>query len=375
MTLRELYAQQLSERGFRPDPVQATVVDCLDDLRQRLIAARESDGSIVRRWFGALGNKSAADPVRGLYLWGGVGRGKTWMMDLFYQSLPFPERRRRHFHRFMHDVHAELKALHERQAPLEVVAEHIAKDTRVLCFDEFFVSDIADAMILGGLFAALFKHGVTLVATSNVEPRNLYKDGLQRQRFLPTIDLLQQHVDVIAVDGTTDYRLRRLTQAGTYLPSDASDTMQRLRELFDELADQSGRPWPGQSPADPASSIEIEGRHIPVIRERGGVVWFDFMALCSGPRSQEDYIEIARDYQSVIVSDIPVLDSLHEDEARRFIALVDEMYDRNVNLIVSASVPPVELYRGERVAFQFERTASRLIEMQSEEYLAREHRP
>ena len=375
MTLRELYAQQLSERGFRPDPVQATVVDCLDDLRQRLIAARESDGSIVRRWFGALGNKSAADPVRGLYLWGGVGRGKTWLMDLFYQSLPFPERRRRHFHRFMHDVHAELKALHERQAPLEVVAEHIAKDTRVLCFDEFFVSDIADAMILGGLFAALFKHGVTLVATSNVEPRNLYKDGLQRQRFLPTIDLLQQHMDVIAVDGTTDYRLRQLTQAGTYLPSDASDTMQRLRELFDELADQSGRPWPGQSPADPASSIEIEGRHIPVIRERGGVVWFDFMALCSGPRSQEDYIEIARDYQSVIVSDIPVLDSLHEDEARRFIALVDEMYDRNVNLIVSAAVPPVELYRGERVAFQFERTASRLIEMQSEEYLAREHRP
>jgi cell division protein ZapE len=375
MTLRELYAQQLSERGFRPDPVQAAVVERLDDLRQRLISAGEADSSLVRRWFGAFGNKSAADPVRGLYLWGGVGRGKTWMMDLFYQSLPFPERRRRHFHRFMHDVHAELKALHERQAPLEVVAEQIAKDTRVLCFDEFFVSDIADAMILGGLFAALFKHGVTLVATSNVEPRNLYKDGLQRQRFLPTIDLLQQHVDVIAVDGTTDYRLRRLTQAGTYLPSDASDTMQRLRELFDELADQSGRPWPGQSPADPASSIEIEGRDIPVIRERGGVAWFDFMALCSGPRSQEDYIEIARNYQSVIVSDIPVLDSFHEDEARRFIALVDEMYDRNVNLIVSAAAPPVELYRGERVAFQFERTASRLIEMQSEEYLAREHRP
>src|SRR4051794_15667703 len=221
MTLRELYAQQLSERGFRPDPVQAAVVDRLDDLRQRLISAEESDGSIVRRWFSALSSKSSAEPVRGLYLWGGVGCGKTWMMDLFYQSLPFPERRRRHFHRFMHDVHAELKALNERAAPLEVVAEHIAEDTRVLCFDEFFVSDIADAMILGGLFAALFKHGVTLVATSNVEPRNLYKDGLQRQRFLPTIDLLQQHVDVIAVDGTTDYRLRRLTQAGTYLRSDA----------------------------------------------------------------------------------------------------------------------------------------------------------
>ena len=228
------------------------------------------------------------------------------------------------------------------------------------------------------------------------QSRNLYKDGLQRQRFLPTIDLLEQHLDVIAVDGATDYRLRRLTQAGTYLPSGAPDTERRLKELFDELADndgsdsagdghpgsttsrtvnQSGRPWPSQTPLDPANSIEIEGRRIPVIRESGGVVWFDFMALCSGPRSQEDYIEIARDYQSVIVSDIPVFDSLHEDEARRFIALVDELYDRNVNLIVSAAAPPIGLYRGDRVAFQFERTASRLIEMQSEEYLAREHRP
>ena len=414
MNLRDLYAQQLSERGFRPDPVQAAVVDRLDDLRQRLIAAREADSSLVRRWFGALGGKSAPEPVRGIYLWGGVGRGKTWMMDLFYQSLPFPERRRRHFHRFMHDVHAEIKTLQQREAPLDIVAERIAQEARVLCFDELFVADIADAMILGGLFAALFKRGVTLVATSNVQPRNLYKDGLQRQRFLPTIDLLEQRLDVIAVDGATDYRLRRLTQAGTYLPSSAPDTERRLKELFDELADhdgsdiaadsrpaatavgptgpaivsiapkaqttsrsvnQSGRPWPNSSPLDPANSIEIEGRRIPVIRERGGVVWFDFMALCSGPRSQEDYIEIARDYQSVIVSDVPVFDSLHEDEARRFIALVDELYDRNVNLIVSAAAPPIELYRGDRVAFQFERTASRLIEMQSEEYLAREHRP
>ncbi len=252
VALRELYAQQLSERGFRPDPVQAAVVDRLDDLRQRLIAAREADGSIVRRWFSALGSKSTSEPVRGIYLWGGVGRGKTWMMDLFYQSLPFPERRRRHFHRFMHDVHAELKALHEREAPLEVVAEHIAQDTRVLCFDEFFVSDIADAMILAGLFAALFKRGVTLVATSNVEPRNLYKDGLQRQRFLPTIDLLEQHLDVVAVDGTTDYRLRRLTQAGTYLPSNAPDTVQRLQVLFDELADHDGDD--SRPPSDKAST-------------------------------------------------------------------------------------------------------------------------
>jgi cell division protein ZapE len=373
--LRELYAQQLSERGFRLDPVQAAVVDRLDDLRRRLIAAREADASLVRRWFGALGGKPAIEPVRGIYLWGGVGRGKTWMMDLFFQSLPFPERRRKHFHRFMHDVHAELKTLQHREAPLDVVAERMAQEANVLCFDELFVADIADAMILGGLFAGLFKRGVTLVATSNVQPRNLYEGGLQRQRFLPTIDLLEQQLDVIAVDGATDYRLRRLTQAGTYLPSGAPDADQRLQELFDELADHGADgPCDGTDRLDPASSIEIEGRRIAVIRECGGVVWFDFMALCSGPRSQEDYIEIARGYQSVIVSNIPVFDSLHENEARRFIALVDELYDRNVNLIVSAAAPPVELYRGDRVAFQFERTASRLIEMQSEEYLAREHR-
>jgi cell division protein ZapE len=391
MDLRALYTQQLAERSFRADPVQAAVVDRLSDLQQRLITARETDSSRVRRWFGALGGKTASEPVRGIYLWGGVGRGKTWMMDLFFQSLPFPERRRRHFHRFMHDVHAELKKLQQREAPLDVVAGRIAQNARVLCFDELFVADIADAMILGGLFAALFKRGVTLVSTSNVQPRDLYKDGLQRQRFIPTIELLERQVDVVAVDGATDYRLRRLTQAGTYLSNSAPETMQRLEKLFGELADQatngqpqvapmnrvvnqSGRPWPGQA-VDSTNAIEIEGRRIPVVCESGGVVWFDFRALCAGPRSQNDYIEIARDYQSVIVSDVPILDSLHEDEARRFIALVDELYDRNVNLIVSAAASPTELYRGERVAFQFERTASRLIEMQSEEYLAREHRP
>jgi cell division protein ZapE len=409
MDLRSLYTQQLAERGFRADPVQAAVVDRLDDLRQRLITAREDNFSLVRRLLGTLGGKNGSNPVRGIYLWGGVGRGKTWMMDLFFQSLPFPERRRRHFHRFMHDVHAELKTLQQREAPLEVVADRLAQETRVLCFDELFVSDIADAMILGGLFAALFERGVTLVATSNVQPRNLYKDGLQRQRFIPTIDILERNVDVVAVDGAVDYRLRRLTQAGTYLSSGAPDSARRLRELFNELADHDGNrngdngggidpttgggPTPGASPhrspgaggrgspdaaraiKGAARSIEIEGRHIPVISESGGVVWFDFMALCSGPRSQEDYIEIARDYQSVIVSNIPVFDAHLEDEARRFIALVDELYDRNVNLIVSAAASPTELYRGERVAFPFERTASRLIEMQSEEYLAREHRP
>ncbi len=399
MDLPALYAQQVLERGFSPDPVQRAVVRQLDELRSRLIAAREADSSLLRRWLGAIGTRPASEPVRGLYLWGGVGRGKTWLMDLFCQSLPFGERRRRHFHRFMHDVHAELRTLQDRESPLDVVAERIARDARVLCFDELFVADIADAMILGGLFAGLFKRGVTLVATSNVRPRDLYRNGLQRQRFMPTIELIEQHVAVLAVEGGPDYRLRRLTQAGTYLPVDATDTARRLQALFSELADHDSQtnpldpadladpadpadPADAADPADPvhqagrcAGTIEIEGRPIPVVRESGGVVWFDFMALCSGPRSQDDYIEIARNYQSVIVAGVPVLDSLREDEARRFVALVDELYDRNVNLIVSAAAQPAELYRADRVALQFERTVSRLIEMQSEEYLAREHRP
>ena len=337
-------------------------------MRTRLIAAHATaSSSPLRRWLGSLvGGSSAQEPERGLYLWGGVGRGKTWLMDMFFESLPFPEKRRRHFHRFIHDVHTELKGLQNQESPLEAVAERMAGDTRVLCFDEFFVTDIADAMILGGLFEGLFKRGVALVATSNVPPSDLYKDGLQRQRFLPAIDLIESHVEVLNVDGATDYRLRQLTQAGTYLISSAPDTPKRLEALFAELAHYG-------SVTD--GTIEIEGRTIPVVRQSSSAVWFEFDAICSGPRSQDDYIEIAREYQSVIVADVPILDSLRENPARRFIALVDELYDRNVNLIVSAAAPPMELYRGEKLTFPFERTISRLIEMQSEDYLAREHRP
>ena len=364
--LRELYTQQLADRGFRADRAQLAAVAKLDGLRRRLIDSRETSLSPIRRLFSGLGRSSPREPEQGVYLWGGVGRGKTWLMDLFFQSLPFAERRRRHFHRFMHDVHAELKGLQNRESPLELMAEQIAGDTRVLCFDELFVTDIADAMILGALFEGLFKRGVTLVATSNVRPGDLYKGGLQRQRFLPAIDLIARHVDVLAVDGGTDYRLRQLTQAGTYLLSSASDTVRHLEALFAELSDYGGYS---------SGTIEIENRAIPVVRQSGSAVWFTFSALCSGPRSQDDYIEIAREFQSVIVSDVPIFDTLRENEARRFIALVDELYDRNVNLIISATAPPTELYRGERLSFQFERTLSRLIEMQSEEYLAREHRP
>jgi cell division protein ZapE len=362
----ELYAREVAQRGFRTDPAQLSAVERLDELRSRLSADQETGNSAIRRWIERLSRNGNRGAQRGLYLWGGVGRGKTWLMDLFFHSLPFAERRRRHFHRFMHDVHRELKTLQGQRTPLELVADDIARTTRVLCFDELFVSDIADAMILGGLLGALFRRGVTLVATSNVSPADLYRDGLQRERFLPAIALLERHTEVLEVAGDTDYRLRTLAQAGTYLVSSAPDTQQRLERLFFELADHHG---------EPGGTLEIEGRPIPVVRHSEGTAWFAFTALCAGPRSQADYIEIAREYQSLIVSDVPVFTANSEDEARRFIALVDELYDRNVNLIVSAAAAAGELYRGRRLGLEFRRTASRLIEMQSQDYLAREHRP
>ena len=359
----QLYRHQLDERRLHSDPAQLAVVARLDDLRRRLIAQRRAPRARLPRWLAGL--TAARAPLTGLYLWGGVGRGKTWLMDLFFATLPFAQARRVHFHRFMYDVHAQLAHIRQQRSPLEHVAQALARDTRVLCLDELYVSDIADAMILGGLFDGLFRRGVTLVATSNVPPRELYKDGLQRQRFLPAIRLLERHLEVARLAGVTDYRLRQLTQAGIYLSAGAPDTGARLAALFGALA---------ATQAQAGGVIEIEGRPIAVIRAGAGAVWFDFKALCAGWRSQSDYIEIAREYQSVIVSDVPALDAARDDEARRFIALVDELYDRNVNLIVSAAAPAAELYRGERLRGLFARTASRLIEMQSEEYLAREHR-
>ncbi len=361
-----LYRRQLDERHLQGDPAQLAVVAKLDDLRRRLIADARAPRARLQRWLAGLAPAVARAPLTGLYLWGGVGRGKTWLMDLFFKTLPFAQARRLHFHRFMYDVHAQLAQIRQERSPLEHVAQALARDTRVLCFDELYVSDIADAMILGGLFDGLFRRGVTLVATSNVPPGELYKDGLQRQRFLPAIGLLERHLEVARIAGVTDYRLRQLTQAGIYLAADAPDTGARLAALFAALAD---------SHAQAGGVIEIEGRPIAVIRAGAGAVWFDFKALCAAPRSQSDYIEIAREYQSVIVADVPVLDAEREDEARRFIALIDEFYDRNVNLIVSAAAPAAQLYRGERLRGLFARTASRLIEMQSEQYLAREHRP
>jgi cell division protein ZapE len=364
--LEEAYRQQLKERGFHADPAQEAAVAALNDLRQRLLKKERTSASGASRLLSRLGKRKPVKPEKGLYLWGGVGRGKTWLMDLFFHSLPFEAKRRRHFHRFMYDVHSQLRQLANRESPLEQVAESIARQTHVLCFDELFVADIADAMILSTLLEALFRRGVSLVATSNVPPKDLYKEGLQRARFLPAIKLLEDNTKVLAVDGGTDYRLRQLTQAGTYIDTSTPDADARIGALFNELSD---------SDPDEAGTVEIEGRSIPVVKESENVIWFDFEALCEGPRSQNDYIEIAREYQSVIVSHVPVLTAQRENAARRFIALVDELYDRHVNLIVSAAAAPAELYKGDRLGFEFQRTISRLTEMQSEEYLASEHRP
>jgi len=366
MTPIEQYVACLTLPGFVDDPAQRHAAQRLTDLRQRLLAARAVEQSLAWRLKARLVG-AGREPVTGLYMWGGVGRGKTFLMDLFFECLPFPEKLRTHFHRFMQRVHRELTRLTGREDPLEVVANDLAAEARVLCFDEFFVADIGDAMLLGELLGHLFDRGVALVATSNIPPDMLYENGLQRRRFLPAIEALQRHTEVLNVDGGTDHRLRLLTQAETYhAPIDA-----RADEL---LAERFGALAPDHSSIEENVDLEIEGRSIRCRRCADDVAWFDFGALCDGPRSQNDYIELARLYHAVLVSDVPVFGRRQEDQARRFISLVDEFYDHNVKLIVSAAAPVERLYQGERLAFEFERTKSRLLEMRSHEYLGRTHR-
>jgi cell division protein ZapE len=301
-----------------------------------------------------------------VYLWGGVGRGKTLLMDFFDASLGAVPRERTHFYRFMRRVHADLRSIGNRTDPLDVVAQRFAARARVICLDEFFVADIADAMLLAGLFEGLFRYGVTLVATSNVAPRQLYKDGLQRQRFLPAIDAIEAHVEVVHLDGGIDYRLRQLQRAPIYLDSHAADSGARLQRLFTELAGEHG---------GCRTELQILGRTLTAVCARADVVWFDFASLCEGSRSQNDYADLAQEFRTVLVADVPVFsDAEQDDAARRFIALVDEFYDQGTKLVVSAAAAPSELYRGARLQQEFQRTASRLIEMQTAAYLARSRR-
>lgn len=357
------YERRVASGALEPDAAQRKAVDALERLHAELVAAGAPPRGWRRRVAGWLGR--GLGPVPGVYLHGGVGRGKTLLMDMFFHSLPFDDKTRRHFHHFMAAVHEDLKRHRDRRDPLEHVADGIADETRIICFDELAVDDIADAMILGTLFSALFARGVTLAATSNIAPRDLYRDGLQRERFKPAITLIERHTDVIRVDGEHDYRLGVLERADVFQCPAGPEADARLAEYFDDIAPDVGE-------AD--GTLTVHGREIAYRRCADGVIWCDFAALCDGPRSQDDYIELARLFQTVLVSDVPQFDRTLENQARRFIALVDEFYDRRVKLILSAEAAITELYRGRRLEHEFTRTHSRLEEMQTHEYLAAAHR-
>lgn len=364
-TLPAAYAAELARHGYQPDAAQRHALARLEALRLSLRRAERHERSLVHRLQVRLGRAPAREPVPGIYLWGDVGRGKTFLMDLFHAHAGVPARRT-HFHRFMQEVHGGLRGTRDMADPLGEVAAGIASGCRLLCLDELFVSDIADAMILAGLFEGLVARGVTLAFTSNAPPRELYRDGLQRQRFVPAIELIERNTEVVHLDGGMDYRLRQLERAPLLVSTRTRDADRLLAGRFEAIAGARG---------EPGGSIEIEGRAIPVRRRTGEVVWFDFEAICAGPRSQADYIEIARTHHTVVISDVPRFGPSRDDEARRFIALVDEFYDRGVKLALSAEGPPEDLYQGERLAFDFARTASRLAEMQTHAYLERPHRP
>lgn len=368
MTPLERYKQDLQRDDFSYDPAQEIAVENLQRLYDDLLVKKEEPKSGL---MGRLTNKfkkpEPIEPVKGLYFWGGVGRGKTYLMDTFYDSLPFEQKTRTHFHRFMQRVHKELRTLDGTANPLVSIAKKYASETRIICFDEFFVTDITDAMILGGLLQELFNNGVSLVATSNIVPDGLYKDGLQRARFLPAIDMLNRYTDVVNVDGGVDYRLRALEQAELYHYPLDSKADESLNTSFESLAPDIDEVVEGEV-------LDINGRDMTTRRCCEDVVWFDFTDICEGPRSQNDYIELAKIFHAVLVGNVPQLGRSNDDSARRFINMVDEFYDSGVKLILSAEKPIHEIYTEGRLEFEIERTQSRLLEMQSHEYLAREHR-
>jgi cell division protein ZapE len=356
MTPSELYQARSRQQALSKDPQQERVLKHLDRLAQALTPDPQDRGLLARM----LGKK--ASPA-GIYLWGSVGTGKTMLMDMFYETLPFPEKKRTHFHSFMRTVHLHLKQLKQRSDPLQQVAQHIADQCRVLCLDEFIVTDITDAMILAGLLKNLLAKEVCLVTTSNTEPGELYKNGLQRERFLPAIELIKRHMQAIHLDSRVDYRLLTLQREGTFHYPLNEGTQQRMESTFANLS------------GHPAGAGEIEINHRPVVFKgmAKGVAWFDFKLLCKSARSQDDYLEIADLFHSVLVSDVKIMDAHADDAARRFLNLIDILYNRKVKLVISADAPVTELYQGKRLTNEFKRAVSRLVEMQSEKYLAQAH--
>ena len=364
MTPKQLYAAALAEHGFASDPAQLAAIEQLEDVHAGLCARTPANHWLTRLRSRLPAGLGRYQPVRGLYMWGGVGRGKTFVMDVFFDALPFDDKLRYHFHRLMYRVHKHLAELKDQVDPIETVAEELASQARVICFDEFFVTDIGDAMLLGKLLRALFDRGVCLVATSNIAPQYLYADGLQRQQFLPAIDLICHHTQVMQLDSGNDYRLRLLERAELWHTPAGPAAEQNLDGFFTALAPDAGTHH---------VPIEILGRNIPTCRRADGIAWFEFGDLCDGPRSQDDYIELARAFQTIVLSNLPALGSEQDSQARRFVALVDEFYDRKVKLCVSAQTSIPDVYQGKRLRHEFQRTISRLQEMQSTAYLAAAH--
>jgi cell division protein ZapE len=358
MDVREYYDHVLSERGFTGDDAQSMAVDRLQRAYDDWVEFKSKRSTSFKRLL------NRPDVPRGVYLWGGVGRGKSFLMDSFYLVVPVVRKTRLHFHEFMRGVHRQLDDLKGVANPLDEVARRIAKKYRLICFDEFHVSDIADAMILYNLLKALFDNGVSFVMTSNYAPDLLYPDGLHRDRMLPTIALLKDKLDILNVDAGIDYRRRAMQQVTAYHTPLGAEADRALRHAFAAVAET----------ADEEPRIRIEAREIKCLRRAGGVVWFDFATLCGGPRSQNDYLEIANRFHTVILSGVPRMSAAMSSEARRFTWLIDVLYDHKVKLLMSAEVEPEELYTQGMLANEFHRTVSRIIEMQSREYMQSDRR-
>lgn len=353
-SVTELYQQTLAERGYKADAAQLRAVEALQRCQDEWASYKARRANAVTKLL-------VRPPIpRGVYMYGGVGRGKSFLMDCFFQAVPLQRKTRLHFHEFMREVHRELQELKGIADPLEELGKRIARRFRLICFDEFHVADVTDAMILHRLLDALFRNRVSIITTSNFHPDGLYPNGLHRDRILPAIELLKANLEVINVDAGTDYRRRTLEDMNLYLTRLNEATEAALTKAFESLAEAQ----------DEDRKLMIEHRAIYARRRAGGVVWFDFATLCGGPRSQNDYLELASQFHTVILSDVPEMPVRLASEARRFTWLVDVLYDRRVKLIISAAVPAEQLYTEGPLAHEFPRTVSRLQEMRSAEYLA-----
>jgi cell division protein ZapE len=356
----QIYQSLLSQPGFLPDTAQSRAVSLLDDLYQQVTNTGGHSG-----WRSWIPRRSQPTAPHGLYFWGGVGRGKTMLMDLFYQAISTNVKcQRTHFHSFMNQIHASLRQKKKLEKPLRAIAQDIAAEVQLLCLDEFVIIDIGDAMIMAGLLETLFAEGVLLVTTSNAAPQDLYRDGLQRARFMPAIDLIQQHCQVVQLDGGEDYRLRFLQQTDLYSVPHDDASEQRIRSYMDQQV---------SAQQTEQRDLIVNGRVLAHHFCAGDTVWFSFAELCETTRSQTDYLELARFFNTIVVTEIRQMDKTRDDVARRFVLLIDVLYDHHVKLICSAEVSPEQLYLGSRLSFEFERTVSRLLEMQSSEYLAQAH--